>query len=72
MPDPNDVPEYPREVRAGLASLLNDSPPGAWVELGLCPGPYGCMFETEAEAIGAGARENFCDGCRVIISYRPA
>lgn len=67
----DNLPDYSDEIRADLAALLNDTPPGSWVQLGVCPGPYGCPFDTDAEAIAAGVQENFCDSCRVIMTFRP-
>lgn len=69
---PLDIPDYSTEIREELGLLLADTTPGAWGELGLCPGPYGCPFKAEAEAVAAGAREDFCPSCRVIHVYRPA
>ncbi len=65
------IPDYGPEIRKELSLLLNDTAPGEWGELGLCPGPYGCPFETDEEAIAAGVQENFCSSCRVIEIYRP-
>lgn len=69
---PLDIPDYSTEIREELSQLLADTTPGEWGELGLCPGPYGCPFKTEAEALAAGALEDFCPSCRVIHVYRPA
>lgn len=63
--------DYPPEVREELGLLLSATPPGEWGQLGLCPGPFGCPFETEEEAIAAGVQEHFCQGCRVIHVYSP-
>lgn len=70
-PPPVDLPDYSAEIREELGLLLTDTPPGEWGELGLCPRPFGCPFETEARAIAAGVREHFCPSCRVILAYRP-
>jgi hypothetical protein len=67
----DEIPIYNLEVRQELGLLLSETPPGEWGELGLCPGPYGCPFETEEEAIAAGVKETFCPGCRVIRVYKP-
>ena len=66
-----DFPDYSDEIREELGLLLTDTPPGEWGELGLCPGPYGCLFGSEAEAVAAGVREHFCPDCRVIRVYKP-
>lgn len=64
--------DYSEEVRAELALCLADLEPGEWGELALCPGPFGCPYETHEEAIEAGVERDFCDGCRVIHCYRPS
>lgn len=62
---------YSQEVRQELGLLLSETPPGEWGQLGLCPGPFGCPFQTEEEAIAAGVQEHFCPSCRVIHVYNP-
>ena len=55
-----DLPDYNAEILEELGLLLTQTPPGEWGELGLCPGPFGCPFETEELAIAAGARQQRC------------
>jgi hypothetical protein len=70
-PPPVELSDYSAEVREELGRLLSDTPAGEWGQLGLCPGPFGCPFETEAQAIAAGVREHFCPSCRIIHAYKP-
>lgn len=63
--------DYPAWLRRELASLIAELDAGQWGELGVCPGPFGCPYATEAEARAAGVAEGqFCGGCRVILVYR--
>jgi len=64
--------DYPPWLRREMAQLMEDLEPGAWGRLGVCPGPYGCPFSSDEEAIASGVLEgNFCMGCRVVEVYRP-
>ena len=65
------LPDYSGWVRIEIAATLNDTRPGEWGELGLCPGPYGCPYPTTKEALADGVEEHFCSSCRVIRVYRP-
>jgi hypothetical protein len=69
---PSELAGYDPGVREELNALLNDTPPGEWGKLGLCPGAPTCPYENEEAAIAAGVEETFCPYCRVIHVYRPA
>lgn len=69
--DLESLPDYSPEVLEEIRITLDLTPPGEWAELGLCPGRFGCPYGTTEEALAAGVEEHFCDGCRVIILYRP-
>jgi len=71
MGSASESPDYCAEVRAEIAATLNATPPGDWAELALCPGPFGCPWDSEAEAAQVGGRLGLCDDCRVIHLYRP-
>lgn len=62
----------PDWLRHELAELMAQLDPGEWGELGVCPGPFGCLFSSDEERLAHGVMVgNFCDGCRVIRIYRP-
>lgn len=42
-----EAPNYSEEIREELRALLTDVPPGEWGQLGLCPGRFGCTFESK-------------------------
>ena len=62
--------DYDEEVRQEIALCLSDTPPGCWGEIAFCPGPFGCLVETEEEARAAGVGEDFPPCCRVVRVYR--
>ena len=71
-PAPSRGQDYSDGIRQEIALTLNETPPGEWAQLALCPGRFGCPYATTEEAIAAGVEEHFCPGCRVIHLYRPA
>jgi hypothetical protein len=68
----DDLPNYSGEIREEIALTLTETPPGEWAELALCPGDYGCPYDSEEAAVADGVRETFCPACRVIRLYRSA
>lgn len=64
--------DYTLEIRHEIALTLNVTAPGAWAELALCPGPFGCPFPTRNDVLPAGVEAAACGSCRVIHLYRPA
>lgn len=76
MQDEPSIPFSPTDysdfVRQEIAETLNQTRPGEWSELGLCPGPFGCPYRTLEDALADGVEENFCPSCRIIRLYRPA
>ena len=68
---PSRRPDYSDAIRQEISITLNQTPPGEWAQLGLCPGRFGCPYASTEEAIAAGVEEHFCPSCRVIHLYRP-
>lgn len=61
--------DYSDTIRDHMAATLNDTPPGEWAELSICPGPYGCPLgepDTPPDLDGPCG----CADCRVIHLYR--